>query len=65
MIVIAHQRISVDATNKNIADFKNAALNPPPAVFKAALQVIVEAAQPSTRNTAVDAVITGGVRAFD
>ncbi len=53
--------LSVNTAGENIAEFQNAGFNPRLSVFKAFPKVFVQAAQPRSTHTAVDAVKCSGL----
>ena len=59
--MIAHHCPGVNAAGKNLAEFQNAGFNPRLSVFKAFAEVFVQAAQPRSTHTAVDAVKCSGL----
>ncbi len=54
--MVAHNRPSVNSTCKNVAERQNARFDPKFSVLEAFAEVFIEAAQPRSAHTAVDAV---------
>ena len=63
--VIAHNRPGVHAAGENVSQLQNTSVNPRFSVFKAFVEVFVQAARPRSTHTVVHAMKRSGLGGVD